>query len=434
MAYNVSIISPAEREARIKRAIASTTLNKKDFHKFRTSKIPLTVIRVPIGLPIYRMENFRTFTDQREYIAKVGVSSDFFIMGQESETVQQIQHEILTRLARKGKDGSITPVIDVLRKDLQDEPLLITENGIIVNGNRRLAAMRELYSEGTNETSSFADVELMVLPGDVTQDEIVDIEAILQGKPETKLDYDWIGDAQLIKAQLEIHKRASDVSKRLNRSERDIRNVLSALAEADLYLKDWANAEGEYSRVKDDAEQFFKDLPKSLEGKSALLENASRYIAWSLFDNRNKLPSRLYDYNSAFGKLAEDVLDRFSNTLGISIDENFTQANDDDFAIDIDGDESEVSYDAIINAIKDRSNENNITSLIDAATDSIETAKGQKSGDAALTAIMQANSKLNSVDLNRANPSTHDKIKKQLETITNITAKLLEVISKMTSK
>lgn len=431
MAYNVSSISPAEREAKIKRAIESTTLNKEDFYHFRSTKTPLAVIRIPIGIPVYRMENFRTFTEQKEYLAKESLKSDFFLKGQETESIQQIQHEILSRLAKKGKDKSIVPVIDVLRKEKQQEPLLITSNGIMVNGNRRLAAMRELFAEGTSEAASFKDVTLMVLPADATAEEIIDIEASLQGKPETKLDYDWIGDAQLVKAQVNIHKKYYEVSQRLNRNEKDIRNTLSALAEADLYLKDWVNAEGEYSRVKDDGEQFFKDLPKSLEGKSASLENVSRYIAWSLFDNRSKLPSRIYDFNAAFGRLSEDVIERFSNNLGISTEKSPEDISDDDFAIDIESDESEASYEAVIDAIKDKSNDDIITSLIEAANDSIETAKGQKSGSAALKAVSQANSKLVSVDLTRADTSSHQAIKKQLEAIINTAVRLSEALSKM---
>ena len=36
-----------------------------------------------IEVPIYRMENFRTFTDQREYVVKEGLPSNYFLTGQE---------------------------------------------------------------------------------------------------------------------------------------------------------------------------------------------------------------------------------------------------------------------------------------------------------------------------------------------------------------
>lgn len=433
--YKVALISPVERIAAIKRAIEESN-KKEDFYDFRSSKVSLPVIRIPINVPIYRMENFRTFTDQKEYLTteNKNIEVDYFIKGQENESVQEVQHEILVKLAKKGKDNSVTPVIDVLRKSKQREPLLITANGIMVNGNRRLAAMRELSCEETLDAKDFRHVDLMVLPSDATPEEILDIEASLQGKPETKLDYDWIGDAQLIKSQINIHKNAYDVSQRLNRSEKDIKNTLKALAEADLYLKEWANAEGEYSKVKDDAEQFFKDLPKHLEDKSASLENVSRIIAWSLFDNRKDLPSRIYDYNAAFGRLAEDVIKRLSDNLGIPTVSPEENNDDDDFLIDIEPEETESTYNAVIDALKDKSNKDAVASLIEVTIDAIEAAKGQKSGDAALKAVTQANSKLASIDISKANASTYSGIKKQLESIANITVKLNESIVELINK
>jgi len=427
MPYTISILSPLEREALIKKGI-QTPEKAEDFWDFRNTKYPLPVIRVSINVPVYRMENFRTFTDQKELITKEKKSADFFSKGQENESVQQVQHAILTELAKKGKDGSITPVIDVLRKNKQQETLLITANGVIVNGNRRLAAMRELFSEGTSETASFSHVNVMVLPADATNEEIIDIEASLQGKPETKLDYDWIGDAKMIAQQVSIHKSYYNVAERLNRSEKDIKNSIQALAEADLYLKEWAHAEGEYSRIKDDAEQFFKDLPKRLEGKDTQLESASRAIAWSLFENREKLDRRIYDFNPAFGKLASDVLDRFANNLGIAIDQGEEDSEEEEFAIDIGTEEGSVSYEAVIETLQDKENDDVINALIEACQDALESEKGQRSGDAALKSISQAHSKLVSVDLSRAGANTYPSILKQLEGITILTAKLTETL------
>jgi len=93
---------------------------------------------LPIEVPIYRMENFRTFTDQREHTLKEKLKQDYFTAGQEIESVQQAQHELLAALARRGVADSIVPVIDVLKKEKQREALLITNSGVVVNGNRRL--------------------------------------------------------------------------------------------------------------------------------------------------------------------------------------------------------------------------------------------------------------------------------------------------------
>jgi hypothetical protein len=430
LSYTIKLISPAEREAVIGKGVGSSTRTE-DFYDFRSAKYSLKVIRVPIDIPVYRMENFRTFTDQHEYLAKEKKAQDFFQRGQELESVQQIQHNLLARLARKGIADSVVPVIDVLEKDGQREALLVTASGVVVNGNRRLAAMRELFTEPASNPS-FSHVDVMVLPADASVDEIVDIEASLQARPETKLDYDWVGDAQLISRLVGMGRSFAEVAERLNRNEKDIKNAIRALAEADLYLKEWAHAEGEYSRVREDAEQLFKDLPKRLDGKPAALEEASRVIAWSLFENREKLPGRLYNFNAAFGHLAADVLERAAADLGLATveaDPLVELEDDDSFSIDVDaeapGEGGVVSYDAVIEALKDEATKDDaIDALIDAAEAAMETEKGQKSGQAAIKTLAQAHTKLAAVDLTRATRETYAGIGKQLEAIDKLVKRL----------
>lgn len=411
MAYTVNLMAAAERETLIQKACASHK-GTWDFYDFRDDRYELKVVRLPIDLPIYRMANFRTFTEQREYIVKNGLKKAYFASGQELESVQQLQHGLLAKLAVKGHKESVVPVQDVLEDQGQREPLLISATGVVVNGNRRLAAMRELGWE---------HADFMVLPADATAADILDIEASLQGKPETRLEYDWIGDGELIDALVTAGRSTTQIAKKLHRSDSDIKNVLQAITEADLYLKDWAKAEGEYSRVED-AEQFFKDLPKQLAGKSEELAQASRVVAWILFDNKEDLPGRLYNYNPAFGRLSEDVLDRLADELGIS---TVVQPGDDeetpedgDFDIDVDEVDGEPSYEDLIEALREEDNrEDTVPVIIDAAQAAIEFEKGQKSGEAALKALSQANGKMVSVDLSKASPATYGNIGKQLDAI-----------------
>ena len=251
-----------------------------------------------------------------------------------------------------------------------------------------------------------------------------------------RLDYDWIGDAQLINKLLNSGKPSNSpkqIADRLNRTEADIKNTVQALVEADLYLKDWANAEGQYSLIRDDAEQLFKDLPKLLSGKESGLQEASRAIAWTLLDNREQVPGRLYNYNAAIGKLADDVIDRFSNDLGLSFDsESAEDEDDEDFDVDFDDTDSPIDYGAVIQILKDEDRkEEAVEALIDACETAIESAKGQKSATAALKAVSQAHSKLASLDLSKAAPSTIPAIIKQLHAITKLVEKHIESAAKI---
>jgi hypothetical protein len=408
MPYTVKLVPRADREALIKKHLASPQ-GEVDFFDFRSQKTKLKVIRVSIDLPVYRMENFRTYTDQHEYVAKEKLEQDYFLKGQELQSVQQHQHDILKRLSEKG------PIVDVLQKEGQREPILISSTGVVINGNRRLTAMRELGVDY---------VDCMVLPADATADEIVDIEANLQAKPETKLDYDWIGDAQLINRLIHMGRSTKEVADRLNRGENDIKNALQALSEADIYLRDWAAAPGEYSRVRDDAGQLFKDLPKLVAGKDQTLQQGSRVIAWSLFENRDKLGVRIYAFNAAIGKLAADVLERLSEELDVPI---VAGADDDDVGgMEIDfGEENEVDYGPLIERLRDdATKEEAVDALVEACQSAIDAQAGKNSTKAALKAITQAHSKLASVDVSTAGPETRPGIVKQLESIASLVAKL----------
>jgi hypothetical protein len=116
----------------------------------------------------------------------------FFKQGQENEAAQQAQHDILVKFAETGRKGSVTPIVDVLEIEGQTQSILITSTGVVVNGNRRLAGMRDLYAKSANDHRSFSHVKCMVLPAGVTESEIVEIEIRLQMKQRTELDYDWI--------------------------------------------------------------------------------------------------------------------------------------------------------------------------------------------------------------------------------------------------
>jgi hypothetical protein len=122
--------------------------------------------------------------------------------------------------------------------------------------------------------------------------------------------------------------------------------------------------------------------------------------------------------------------------LGLSTSDGTDSSDDsdsqDDFSIDLDDGGEGFTYDTLIDALKDdTTKEDAIEALIEAALSAIEAEKGQKSGEASLKALAQANGKIASVDLTRAAPETYGKIKKQLDTIetlcTQLRAKLNEL-------
>ncbi len=416
MTYQITLLDRAQREAKIEQSILASTQTE-DFYEFRGAKVGLPVIRIPIDLLVYRMENFRTFSDQSEFLAREHKARDFFTSGQENESAQQVQHELLVRLAAKGKANSVVPVIEVLAREGQRESVLITRSGVVVNGNRRVAGMRELYAKNSADFRNFSCVDCKVLPADTTYNDILDIEGALQAKPETRLDYDWIGDAELLKATIQAKGTVEDVARLLNRKSAEVKTSLQALAEAEIYLKDWVKAEGEYNRVVDAGEQLFKDLAGQLGGKSAGLQDASRAIAWTLFENGAKLDGRLYNYNVTFGKRAEDVLDRLAEDMEISLDGG-GEGGDAGFEFDIGEDTTEAAYRPVIEVLRDDARKAEaIDALIEICISVVESERDKKSESAALKAVTAANARLAEVDLSRAGTTTYVALERQLTAV-----------------
>ena len=420
MGYKINLKPRAERETTIAKRLENSTEDGDPIYDFRSGKLVPKVISLEIDLPVYRMENCRTFSAQQSAIATEGHDKHFFTKGQEKTTAQQAQHEILEKLANKGS-GSVTPIIEVLRDEGQREAILVTSTGVVVNGNRRLSAMRALYDEGGKHAKTFAYVKCAILPPDTTPDEIDDIEADLQAKRETKLDYDWIGDARLVRRQVNKNGKIEDVAKRLNRKKKEIEVVLQALDEADLYLSEWVEKPGQYDLVSGEGEQMFSDMAKHIT-KDPSLQTASRAIAWSLFENRGEITGRVYAYNAAFGKLAPQVLEELSDELDLT-DEDSIADDDDGFAIDIDEDEDSADFDPIVKALKSEDatiKADAFSALLSACDSALERERGQKNEKAALKALSNAQAKLAGIDALTAGQGTLPAMLKQIDSIRNV--------------
>ena len=249
MTYEIKIVPLSQRQTLIQQRLENPIGDGETIYDFRGGTITPKVISLEIDVPVYRMANLRTFTEQQSEIAIKGLEKSYFAKGQELSTIQADQHRILLNLARRGS-SSVTPIIDVLRQEGQRKPILITSTGTVVNGNRRMSAMRELYRATDGSVDNrFSHVQCAVLPSDTTPDEIDDIEADLQARLQTKLDYDWIGDAELLRRQVNKGRTTKEVADRLRRSRPELENALQAIDEADLYLTEWAEKPRQYDEL-----------------------------------------------------------------------------------------------------------------------------------------------------------------------------------------
>ena len=143
---------------------------------FKGNTETLPILRVPINLPKYRISNGRTASAQQEWVASKNLEADFFDDGDpELENIQIAQHNILLSMVKE--EGLLAKFKDTVNK--QVEPILLDENGFVVNGNRRLCCWRLLNNETPTSFGHFSHVDIVVLPH-CDEQELDRLEAKLQ--------------------------------------------------------------------------------------------------------------------------------------------------------------------------------------------------------------------------------------------------------------
>ena len=434
MTYQVDVKPVHERKDLISSLSAKPVCGEQPtFDVYEGQRTMLPVIRLPIDLPVYRMANARTQTEQLAHIAETNGLANYFEAGQDNEEAQQAQHNILRTFAN-ATAGSVKPIIEELERTKQTEPIMITPSGVVVNGNRRLTAMRELYAERKAEFPTFAEVECMVLPP-LTEEQIDDIETRLQERPETKLPYSWINETLKIRRQLEKKsKKETDIADMRRKSVGDIRKSLSALNYAEIYLRDWCGAPNDYRLVEKGGEQFFSDLVPRLKGKEGPLLEANLRMAWLLFDNRDSLGGRIYNFNKVLGEKAEHVLAQLAERLDLDVEqaEEVESAAADEMEIDLGVEPVGNDYAPLLALFDNPQRRDEVFDELKAVCQTVLDSGAQsKVGKSALRAAQDANSRLTEIDLTTADPNTHSGIEKQLDEIvhraTALKSKLQEI-------
>ncbi|MFE4503898.1 transcriptional regulator [Rhodococcus sp. NPDC056743] len=136
-----------------------------------------------------------------------------------SESQDYLKHLLTIRPSEtERRDPAFDDLKNSLEEHKQIEPGLITRDGILVNGNTRCAALREL-----NTKSHF---RVGVLPASCTWEDINDVELSLQLRPDTRRDYSYINrllaiDEQRVQLNRDLSVIASAFHTTMQSCERD---------------------------------------------------------------------------------------------------------------------------------------------------------------------------------------------------------------------
>lgn len=279
----------AQRAEEIARRLGSSQGGSYVLYRGEYRELP--VIRLPIGLLLYRADNGRMIMQLQELQRRQGLPPNSFSTNQESPEVQHQLHALLLDLA-KDPGG---PIFQELKRQAQQtEPLLITADGVVVNGNRRLAAMRALLAQDHQTYHGFQEVRVAVLPSDARTEDIEYVEAALQLAPETKLAYSWINRRLKLRRQRdELGLPVEQIleSYRLEGTQA-LDKELRELELAEDYLEHYRGDPGHYALVED-AEKLFVGLSQTLDGLEGWERDLWRLAGFALIEARQELDQDL---------------------------------------------------------------------------------------------------------------------------------------------
>lgn len=297
--------------------IIDKLLNKPDEFKslpFKKNDYKCPVINIAPENLIYRIENTRTISKQREYIAENDCPSDFFSSDRsEVEEVQEAQHKILTSEV----DDELKHAFEM--QGGQIEPILITKEGVVINGNRRLCLMR-------HNNQDLIKCQVVIDPNLEGKD--AEIEAWIDIAPTAKREYKWhaVGLSMIeLSEKGYSNKQIAEMKGFVSPREVAIRMKATQIAEEQLFL---AGTKDKWSIV-DDTKQTYEDnaskkLPDVIDRRVAELttiaiNTASNSAAGTRrYEPNKKALNNIKVIRNYFEKIAgnkEEIQNQFSDEI-----------------------------------------------------------------------------------------------------------------------
>ena len=283
----------------------------------------LPVIEIRIEVPVYRMENVRTKNLQKEWLVQhPDLPKDLFSVDPSSIIAQENQHQILLQLSNKEglsnafKEGKLQ----------QTEPIICADNGVVVNGNRRLCAWRSLYYSNKEKYKHFETIRAAVLP-DHDPEAIYDLEVALQIHSDMKAEYAWHAIAADCKEKADRGMDISVIAQKQGKSRDEIISYIECYDYAAEYLEG-INHPDEWSLV-DKQYYAFKQI---VQGRKTLSSPGDKALFQEIAKAMLQTPAkgeRLYSQIPKVAKNLDAIAPKLKETFGIEDDEE----SDDDLDV-----------------------------------------------------------------------------------------------------
>ncbi|MET9606095.1 transcriptional regulator [Streptomyces sp. NPDC006512] len=204
-------------EQRLKEAGSGDGLQETLIVEWRANPIVVQVIDMPIDQVYFNPSTHRIRAQRSYEPARDRLLSEDAWSPESQDYLRHLLQALPSNPAKR--DGDFDELKESLKEYRQNEPGLITRDGILVNGNTRVAALRELGARS---------VRVGVLPETCTWADINAVELSLQLRHDTRRPYSYINRLLTIDEQVTSGRPIGDVA-------RDFR-IRPATAEQDLWV------------------------------------------------------------------------------------------------------------------------------------------------------------------------------------------------------
>lgn len=245
----------------------------------------LPLFRVPIGLPKYRLQNGRTSSAQKEWLAThKDKQANLFEADPELREAQIEQHKLLLKLRTKELENKFKNPAQQ-----QTEPIILDSNGFVINGNTRLAYWRSLHYEAPETYKHYAYIDAIILPKGDDKD-IDRLEAKLQLEKDIRANYIWHAEAEMVKTRLRHGLQPTEIAAIFGWKDSEIPRRVEMWDLGDEYLKS-RGRQDMWSTI-DSYDYAFGTL-SDMMAKISGVDNKTLFkeMAFLLIDNRENVGS-----------------------------------------------------------------------------------------------------------------------------------------------
>ena len=324
--YRIDVKDKGIRKRVIKENLAKKILRKHPV-PIKGKSIDCKVVLLSIDIPIYHLNNGRTRRDQRSHIISNNHKFSYFKDSLENNKQQNIQHKILVRLAQVSK-SDIFAELKRKAEFREDSPLLLDSNGVVINGNRRLSSIREIFKSDNKKFHKFKHVPCAIIEQHLDDRQIKQIENNIQVRREFKQDYDWISLALEVKEEKEVLGiPISQIAADMGRTENSIKELFEVISLVDKCLIEDYKDEGNYDLVKDQKQIWKNTIERAnKQGVKPAEKDLLFKLARMVSLNSGKFGDRDYAINNALQKKSSliDAVDFFKKHYNLKESENNT--------------------------------------------------------------------------------------------------------------